>query len=120
MEKSIDIVRTAEVSREQIRNMKYDTATINFVKENQYKPKIQYNYKKCGQKHKPREGPAFGKICIKCKKENHFAAKCFQSTKNIHEMNVFENELVYIDSVKENETKCAIKNSTDSNFKNVE
>ncbi|GFX42229.1 uncharacterized protein TNCV_4310641 [Trichonephila clavipes] len=62
----------------------------------------------------------FGKICAKCKKKNHFAAKCFQSTKNIHEMNVPENELVYINSVNENGTKCAMKNSTDSNFKNVE
>ncbi|GFW49033.1 transposon Ty3-I Gag-Pol polyprotein [Trichonephila clavipes] len=35
-------------------------------------------------------------------------------------MNVPENELVYIDSVNENKTKCAMKNSTDSNFKNVE
>ncbi|GFY26270.1 transposon Ty3-I Gag-Pol polyprotein [Trichonephila clavipes] len=35
-------------------------------------------------------------------------------------MNVPGNELVYIDSVNENETKCARKNSTDSNFKNVE
>ncbi|GFS82428.1 retrovirus-related Pol polyprotein from transposon 17.6 [Trichonephila clavipes] len=35
-------------------------------------------------------------------------------------MNVPENELVYIDSVNENETKCAMKNSTYSNFKNVE
>ncbi|GFV68565.1 uncharacterized protein TNCV_3130201 [Trichonephila clavipes] len=35
-------------------------------------------------------------------------------------MNIHENELVYIDSVNENETKCAMKNSTDSNFKNVE
>ncbi|GFW59521.1 retrovirus-related Pol polyprotein from transposon 17.6 [Trichonephila clavipes] len=35
-------------------------------------------------------------------------------------MNVPENELVYIDSMNENETKYAMKNSTDSNFKNVE
>ncbi|GFW58720.1 transposon Tf2-6 polyprotein [Trichonephila clavipes] len=42
------------------------------------------------------------------------------STKNIHEMNIPENELLYIDSVNENGTKCAMKNSTDSNFKNVE
>ncbi|GFX62026.1 uncharacterized protein K02A2.6 [Trichonephila clavipes] len=119
MEKSIEIVRAAEASREQIQNMKYDTATINFVKENQNKPKTQYNCKKCLRKHKPRECPAFRKICAKCKK-NHFTTKCFQSTKNINEMNVPENELVYIDSVNENETKCAMKNSTDSNFKNVE
>ncbi|GFT99883.1 uncharacterized protein TNCV_749341 [Trichonephila clavipes] len=109
-----------KASRGQTRNRKYDTATINFVKENQNKPKTQYNCKKCGRKHKPRECPAFGKICAKCKKKNHFAAKCFQCTKNIHEMNVPEKELVYIDSVNENETKCAMKNVTDSNFKNVE
>ncbi|GFX50425.1 hypothetical protein TNCV_339601 [Trichonephila clavipes] len=52
--KAIEIVRAAEASREQIRNMKNDTATINFVKENQNKPKTQYNCKKCGRKHKPR------------------------------------------------------------------
>ncbi|GFX14001.1 uncharacterized protein TNCV_612061 [Trichonephila clavipes] len=120
MEKAIEIVRAAEASREQIRNMKYDTATINFVKDNQNKPKIQYNCKKCGRKHKPLECPAFGKICAKCKKKSHFAAKCFQNTKNIQEMNVPKNELVYIDSVNENETKWAMKNSIDSNFKNVE
>ncbi|GFW20261.1 transposon Tf2-9 polyprotein [Trichonephila clavipes] len=110
IEKAIEIIRAAEASREQIRNMKYHSATINFVKKNQNKPKTQYNCKKCGRKHKPRECPAFGKICAKCKKKNHFAAKCFQSTKNIHEMNVPENELVYIDSVNENETKCAMEN----------
>ncbi|GFX07565.1 uncharacterized protein K02A2.6 [Trichonephila clavipes] len=120
MKKATEIVRAAEASRGQIRNMKYDIATINFVNENQNKHKTQHNCKKCGQKHKPRECPAFGKICAKCKNKNYFAAKCFQSTKSIHEMNVPENELVYIDSVNKNETKCAMKNSTDSNFKNVE
>ncbi|GFV48886.1 uncharacterized protein TNCV_1342951 [Trichonephila clavipes] len=105
MEKSIEIIQAAETSREQIRNMKYDTATINMVKENQNKPKTQYNCKNCGRKRKPRECPASGKICAWCKKKNHFAAKCFLSNKNIHEVNVSENELVYIDSVNENETK---------------
>ncbi|GFW60406.1 uncharacterized protein TNCV_942731 [Trichonephila clavipes] len=113
VEQAIEIVRAAEASREQIRNMKYATATINFMKENQNKPKTQYNCKKCGRKYKPREYPAFGKICAKCKKKNPFAAKHFQSTKNIHEMNVPENELVYIDSVNENETKYAMENSTE-------
>ncbi|GFX09398.1 transposon Ty3-I Gag-Pol polyprotein [Trichonephila clavipes] len=77
VEKSIEIVQAAEASREQIRNMKYATVTINFMKENQNKPKT-------------------------------------------HSKNIHENELVYIDSVNENETKCAMKNSTDSNFKNAE
>ncbi|GFV13662.1 transposon Ty3-G Gag-Pol polyprotein [Trichonephila clavipes] len=41
IEKVIEIVRAAEASREEIRNRKYDAATINFVKENQNKPKTQ-------------------------------------------------------------------------------
>ncbi|GFX95940.1 uncharacterized protein TNCV_2085201 [Trichonephila clavipes] len=77
IEKAIEIIRAAEASQEQIQNMKYDTAATNFAKENQNKPKTQYNYKKCGRKHKPLECPALGKICAKCKKKNYFAAKCF-------------------------------------------
>ncbi|GFX75680.1 uncharacterized protein TNCV_3575051 [Trichonephila clavipes] len=109
MEKAIEIILAAKVNQEQIPNMKYDTVTINVVKENQNKPKTQCNCKKCGRKHKPRECPAFGKVCAKCKKKTHFAAKCFQSTKNIDEIKISENEPVYIDSVNENETKCAMK-----------
>ncbi|GFU23914.1 transposon Tf2-9 polyprotein [Nephila pilipes] len=41
LEKAIEIVRAAEANRELIRNMKYETATVNFVKkkENQNQPK---------------------------------------------------------------------------------
>ncbi|GFS90805.1 uncharacterized protein K02A2.6 [Nephila pilipes] len=125
LEKAIEIVRAAEASREQIRNMKYETATINLVKEkenpNQLKKSSQYECKKCGRKLKPRECPAFGKICTKHNKKNHFAVKCFQNTKNIHEMNVPENKLdVYIDSVTVNETKWEMISFTDSIDKNIE
>ncbi|GFT76649.1 transposon Tf2-6 polyprotein [Nephila pilipes] len=105
--------------------MKFETAKVNFVKkkENPNHPKksFQNECKNCGRKHKPRECPAFGKICTKCNKKNHFATKCIQNTKNIHEMNVPENELdVYIDSVTMNETKCEMINCTDSIDKNIE
>ncbi|GFU55364.1 transposon Ty3-I Gag-Pol polyprotein [Nephila pilipes] len=105
--------------------MKYETATVNFVKKkenpNQPKKSSQYECKKCGRKHKPRECPAFGKICTKCNKKNHFAVKCFQNTKNIHEMNVPENKLdVYTDYVTVNETKCEMISYTDSIDKNIE
>ncbi|GFS38879.1 retrovirus-related Pol polyprotein from transposon 297 [Nephila pilipes] len=105
--------------------MKYETATVNFVKKkenpNQPKKSSQNECKKCGRKHKPHKCPAFGKICIKCNKKNHFAAKYFQNTKNIHEMKVPENELdVFIDSVTVNETKCEMINCTDSINKNIE
>ncbi|GFT25449.1 transposon Tf2-6 polyprotein [Nephila pilipes] len=125
LEKAIEIVRAAEASREQIRNMKYETATINYVKKkknlNQPKKSSQYECKKCGRKHKPRECPAFRKICTKCNKKNLFAVKCFHNTKNIHEMNVPENKLdVYIDSVTVNETKGDMNSFTDSIDKNIE
>ncbi|GFX14007.1 uncharacterized protein TNCV_612121 [Trichonephila clavipes] len=68
----------------------------------------------------PRECQRLGKFVPSARRKIHFAAKCFQNTKNIQEMNVPKNELVYIDSVNENETKCVMINSTDSNFKNVE
>ncbi|GFS85250.1 uncharacterized protein TNCV_75131 [Trichonephila clavipes] len=45
IEKAIEIVWAAEAKREQIRNMKCDTATINFVKENQNKPETQGDWK---------------------------------------------------------------------------
>ncbi|GFT48421.1 retrovirus-related Pol polyprotein from transposon 297 [Nephila pilipes] len=115
LEKANEIVSAAEVSREQIRNMKYETATVDFVKKKE-KPKksSQYECKKCGRRHKPRDCPAFDKNCTKCNKKNHFVAKCFQNTKNIHEINVPDNELdVYIDSVTVNETKCEMINCTD-------
>ncbi|GBN02260.1 hypothetical protein AVEN_209038-1 [Araneus ventricosus] len=108
LEKAIEIVRAAETSREQLRSMKEETAvTVNSVKRNrsQNQPKQssqEYECKKCGRKHKPHECPAYGKVCAKCNKKNHFAVKCFQNSKNIHEMKVPENELeIYIDSVTE-------------------
>ncbi|GFU37834.1 transposon Ty3-G Gag-Pol polyprotein [Nephila pilipes] len=49
LEKVIEIVRATEASREQIRNMKYETATVNVVKQkvnpNQPKKSSQYEYK---------------------------------------------------------------------------
>ncbi|GBN38583.1 hypothetical protein AVEN_110868-1, partial [Araneus ventricosus] len=72
-----------------------------------------------GRKHKPRECPAYGKVCTKCNKKNHFAAKCFQNSKNIHEMKVPENELdIYIDSVTEKVQENEL--NSDSMNKNVE
>ncbi|GBO44778.1 hypothetical protein AVEN_129410-1 [Araneus ventricosus] len=105
--------------------MKEETpATVNSVKrnrrQNQPKQSLQeYECKKCGRKHKPRECPAYGKVCTKCNKKNHFAAKCFQNSKNIHEMKVPENELdIYIDSVTEKVQENEL--NSDSMNKNVE
>ncbi|GBM60855.1 hypothetical protein AVEN_145165-1, partial [Araneus ventricosus] len=70
LEKAIEIVRSAETSREQLCSMKEETAvTVNSVKRNrsQNQPKQssqEYECKKCGRKHKPHECPAYGKFYV--------------------------------------------------------
>ncbi|CAL1296652.1 unnamed protein product [Larinioides sclopetarius] len=93
---------------------------VNIVRGKR-KTSQEYECKKCGRKHKPRECPAFGKICTKCKKKNHFAAKCFQSSKNVNEMKVPDNELCfYIDSVNKNDVISDSMNKIEMVSKDME
>ena len=41
----------------------------------------QFQCKRCGTQHKPRECPAFGKQCSNCQGNNHFAKQCFSKRK---------------------------------------
>lgn len=97
LQKAIEIVRAAETSREQIRHMKEGTAAtaVNSIKKprKQQQSSQEYECRKCGRKHRPRECPAYGKVCTKCNKRNHFAIRCFQNSKKIHEMQVPQSEL---------------------------
>jgi len=43
---------------------------------------------RCGNKHKQRSCPAFGKTCNKCGKKGHFIAKC----KSKREVNIIQEE----------------------------
>ncbi|XP_054864307.1 uncharacterized protein LOC129348265 isoform X1 [Amphiprion ocellaris] len=43
----------------------------------------QFSCKKCGEMHKPKQCPAFGRTCAKCKKQNHYAKMC-HTRKNVH------------------------------------
>lgn len=36
-----------------------------------------FNCKRCGKRHLPKQCPAYGKVCAKCKGQNHFAKQCF-------------------------------------------
>lgn len=40
-----------------------------------------FQCKRCGTQHKPRECPAFGKLCNNCQGKNHFAKQCFSKRK---------------------------------------
>lgn len=114
--KATEIVRAAETSKEQLRTMKETAASTVF----QVKPKSsrtfkqpndnkEYDCKKCGRRHKPRECPAFGKLCSKCKKKNHFAVGCAQRPKKVHELQESpETELLYVESVVKEKTVNAV------------
>ena len=74
----------------------------------------------CGSHHAPRSCPAYGKQCLNCKKQNHFAKCCRQSKKgkyrpqsqspsrrnsvseNAAEVNSVEGNSVYFDAVQSN------------------
>lgn len=63
----------------------------------------EYNCKKCGRKHKPRECFAFGKMCSICKKMNHFAIGCKsknkEEKKEVYETHYGEEEMFQIDTI---------------------
>lgn len=47
--------------------------TANRMKIND---KELFTCKRCGEKHRPRQWPAFGKTCAKCKGQHHHASMC--------------------------------------------
>ena len=80
--------RAAETSRQQTENIRTaENPSEGSIEEitRKYK-KLQTKFKKsqkqteactwCGLKHEPRKCPAFGKICSKCNRRNHFAKCC--------------------------------------------
>ena len=46
-----------------------------------HKDSETFNCKRCGTQHAPKQCPAYGKVCNKCKGQNHFAKQCFSKGK---------------------------------------
>lgn len=46
------------------------------VAQNKNSDNATYSCKRCGNKHEPRQCPAYGKKCAKCNGKNHFAKQC--------------------------------------------
>ena len=82
--KCIDICHSQYLAEEQISNMKNAVSTLHQVDVNklQSSPAIDCSF--CGKRHaKNKEScPAWGKVCSKCRKRNHFARCC--KSPNIH------------------------------------
>ena len=86
LEKAIDIARTDEMSKAQLKTMTTKNPSINSV--NQKKQKSHKKTKsgrekftskdcsRCGYQHDKGKCPAQGKRCAKCQKLNHFASVC--------------------------------------------
>ena len=86
LENAVDIVRAAERTAVQMKDMNLE-AGLSAVRQTQQhneskedvskfnKPEIKH-CKYCGRDHDRRKCPAFGQICRKCGVKNHLAAKC--------------------------------------------
>ena len=92
--KTLDICRASEISQAQIKAVReFNPPNVHLLKENkkssegQPSPANQLRYpcRFCGRRHDSKREAclAWGKQCVKCGKENHFARKCpLSSTSN--------------------------------------
>ncbi|GFN87428.1 Gag-protease-like protein [Plakobranchus ocellatus] len=71
-------------------------APLQQVKKKKFAPEPSKRIcKQCGSEHRPRQCPAYGKTCHKCKGKNHFATVCRSGQKNKtpHKTKVHEVEI---------------------------
>lgn len=57
------------------------TTRHKYIKAQNKGSKETFLCKRCGTKHARQKCPAYGKICNKCKGQNHFAKQCFTKSK---------------------------------------
>ena len=88
LEKAVDMCRASEIADSQMRKLS-STEEVNYASKKKVKHETkkrtsemeeQSNCRYCGETHAKRECPAYGKVCSKCKKKNHFAKVCLQSS----------------------------------------
>lgn len=83
LDRTVDLCRAAQSSREQVKELGKTEMAVHAVKlkeqckkrqPKQNKEKgIEGSCKKCGSSHPPRACTAFGKTCNNCNKRNHYA-----------------------------------------------
>ena len=80
--KAVEIAQRQESSKKQIKDMSLK-ASINAMSKKGHKSgHNHFICRSCGSQHQPKQCPAYGQICKRCKKPNHFAKVC--RTKLIH------------------------------------
>lgn len=79
LSKATDFIRTAEISRLQMRNMMSSTGahvnSVSRVRHNE-KPPDSNRCRSCGRRHLRGECPASGRTCFRCNAVGHFASVC--------------------------------------------
>ncbi|GBM57644.1 hypothetical protein AVEN_225022-1 [Araneus ventricosus] len=134
LKKAAEFLRASEASKHQIESVK-SASKVHEIQKNRDKNSkgtasytknsasdTVFNCQKCGKEHKKLKCPAYGKICSKCKRKNHFAAVCKTVKKNYRNVNNLENDNssnsgmnLFIDSVTEQvNNDMLIVNSLDS------
>ncbi len=75
----MDVCRAAEATKTQLNDMKTNKSTYLSNGDMENRPECRY----CGRQHNRGRSycPAFGKLCAKSGKMNHFLAKCLSSRK---------------------------------------
>ena len=88
LEKAFDVVRSAEATEKQIKELENDASVYGVKREKITPPnwktprnneakrisKKTFNCRNCGTRHGARECPAYGKTCHHCYKQHHFKA----------------------------------------------
>ena len=99
LSKTLDICWASEMSQAQIKTVsEFNSPNVHLLQENKKASEgklsggepspanqLRYPCRFCGRKHESKREacPAWGKTCVKCGKENHFARKCpLSSTSN--------------------------------------
>lgn len=116
LEKAVNFCRATEVSKAQMKELQGDTTNaIQRTRDARTSHKEKYTTRpkdnnggkqtkacyRCGKIHKPKECPAFGKTCLKCKKSNHFANVCKSQR---------------VQAIEENHTSSEEEEGANSNF----
>ena len=105
LEKALGVVRSAEATEMQMKELDSDSSVHGIRKDknkstrkktssdNEEKRPLSKTFKcwNCGTRHGSRECPAYGKTCNNCQKRNHFQSVC-RSRKKVHRLGVEQQE----------------------------
>ena len=104
LEKALDVVRSAEATEMQMKQLDSDSSVHGIGREKDKStdkktpsdeekrpPSKKFNCRNCGTRHGARECPAYGKTCNYCQRRNHFQSVC-RSRKKVHGLGVEQQE----------------------------